>query len=88
MARSLFTKLVEEQLFDYAVLERDDEHAVLKHQYLETVFAARWHGNLIFGVEGAESRERSRDLLRRLERSPLDTNVLSSEPRLSRPFGG
>jgi hypothetical protein len=66
-ARSLFSKLVDEQVLDYAVLERGEDRAVLQHEYLKTVFAVRQRGNLIIGVDGAESSERSHEFLRRLD---------------------
>jgi hypothetical protein len=66
-ARALFARLVEEQMYDYAVLERDDDGALLEHEYLKTVFAVRRRGRVIFGVEGAESRERALALIRPLD---------------------
>jgi hypothetical protein len=66
-ARELFSRLVDEQAYDYAVLAREEDRAVLRHEYLETVFAVRRRGNLIFGVDGAESSESSRQMLRRLD---------------------
>jgi hypothetical protein len=66
-AATLFGRLLEEQLFEYALLERDEESALLRHEYLETVFGLRRVGPLLVGVEGAESREHALDCLGRLE---------------------
>lgn len=63
----LFDRLLEEQLFEYSVMERDEESALLRHEYLGTVFGLRRVGRLLVGVDGAESRERARECLGRLE---------------------
>jgi hypothetical protein len=66
-SRELFDRLVEEQLFDYEVLEREPDRVLLEHQYLKTVFAARRKGALLFGVDGAQSADSAREHLRKLE---------------------
>jgi hypothetical protein len=65
-ARTIYDQLLEEQSFDYADLERGDGFAVLRHLYLETVFAVRVHGDLVLGVEGAADETAAREYLRRL----------------------
>lgn len=66
-AGELFDRLVEEQLFDYEAVERGDDRVLLRHGYLNTIFALSRRGNLLYGVEGAESPERSREYLSRLD---------------------
>lgn len=66
-ARRLFERLVEEQLYDYEVLDRDADGALLRHQYLKTLFGARRRGALLFGVDGAEDAAGARALLDRLD---------------------
>lgn len=66
-AATLFDRLLEEQSFEYSVLERDAERALLRHEYLGTVFGLRRIGPLLVGVDGAESPERARESLSRLE---------------------
>jgi hypothetical protein len=66
-ARALFARLVEEQLYDYEELERNEDSVLLEHQFLETVFGARRRGALLFGVEGAEHSAGARALLDRLD---------------------
>ena len=66
LSQAGFGRLLEEQLFEYALLERDEESALLRHEYLETVFGLRRIGRLLVGVEGAENRERALDCLGRL----------------------
>jgi len=66
-AATLFDRLIEEQLFEYSVLERDEARALLRHEYLNTVFGLQRVGRLLVGVEGAEDRERAERCLQRLD---------------------
>jgi len=66
-AGRLFDRLLEEQLFEYSAVERDGSSALLRHEYLGTVFGLRRIGRLLVGVEGAESAQRAREYMGRLE---------------------
>jgi hypothetical protein len=66
-ATALFDRLVREQLFDYSEVRREENLVFLRHKYLNTIFALGRAVTLIYGVEGAESPDRSRELLARLD---------------------
>ena len=65
-ARALFERLEEEQRNEYELVENEGSRVVMKHEYLGTFFAMDRNGRLVFGVEGAESREDARKSLTRL----------------------
>lgn len=65
-AAGLVEKIVENQLFDYSLVEKRDDMVVLKHDFLN-YFNIMQEGGWIFGIEGAEELgplEESSNLLR------------------------
>lgn len=53
-ANELFSKLVENQLFDYELVEQTGTQAVLKHQFLEdNYFTVVKKGSWVYGIDGA-----------------------------------
>lgn len=48
---SLFSRLVQEQQFDYKTIRSTPNFAVMQHLYLKTWFVIRQEGSVIFGVE-------------------------------------
>ena len=54
-ARLLYEKLVEEQSYEYEVLESSHTKTIFKHEFLETLFAVEIKDSIIFGVDGAEN---------------------------------
>lgn len=52
-AQSTFSQLVDEQSYEYQVVSRSDDRAILRHEYLGTVFAVARQGTVLAGVEGA-----------------------------------
>jgi hypothetical protein len=62
----LFRRLLDEQSYEYEVLERETDRVYLRHRFLSTVFALARNGDVLFGVDGAEDLGRSRAALERL----------------------
>ena len=52
-AAARFAGLVEEQAYEYELQVNEPERAVLRHEYLNTIFAVSRRGDLIYGVDGA-----------------------------------
>ena len=66
-AASRFSSLVEEQSYEYELKVSEPERAVLQHEFLNTIFAVRRQGNLIYGVDGAGDPDAASAALARLE---------------------
>jgi hypothetical protein len=66
-ARRLLALLVAEQRHEHRAVEQDDQGALLQHDVLETWFALRLHGSVVYGVEGAPDRAGAEALLGRLQ---------------------
>jgi hypothetical protein len=66
-AASRFGSLVEEQAFEYELQVSEPERAVLRHEYLETIFAVSRRGDMIYGVDGAGDPEAANAALARIE---------------------
>ena len=52
-ATDLFDRIVEEHSYDYTLVSRDGDHAVMKHDFLETFFTLNRNGRFVFGIDGA-----------------------------------
>lgn len=66
-AAELFAQLLEEQQFEYSLLDEAGDTATLQHEFLNTIFAVHRQGPLVYGVEGAPDRATARRLLGRLQ---------------------
>jgi len=71
-AQSLYTQLVEEQSFEYNVLESGQTKTLFQHEFLETLFAVEIKGSIIFGVDGAENRTTTEKWLNTLRKAVSD----------------
>jgi hypothetical protein len=66
-ARVLYDRLVEENLFDNALVTQSDQAVVMKHNFLNTFLSLNLEKGYVFGIENAPSEEvlnRSLKLLR------------------------
>ncbi len=52
-ARILFQALLEEQSYDYEVLQQSPARAILKHNFLATIHSLEQRGRYLFGVDNA-----------------------------------
>lgn len=66
-AGALLTRLVEEQSGEYEILERGEHHALLRHEFLGSFFAAGTRGRMLYGLEHAQDEATARAWIRRLE---------------------
>ena len=66
-AQALFDQLLEEQAFEYEVVESDDRNALLEHRFLHTFFSLHRRGPIVFGVDGAADPGQARAGRARLE---------------------
>ena len=52
-ATELFDQILEEHSSEYTHVSRDDNQAVMKHDFLETFFTLNQNGRFVFGIDGA-----------------------------------
>ncbi len=71
-ARSLFDSLVEEQSYEYGVLNKSQNEVLFKHEFLETLFAIEIQGTMVFGVDGAEDDTKTRKWMNTLRKAVSD----------------
>ncbi len=55
-AKTLFQKLLENNLYDFDSVKQNDTHAILQHKYLKTFTSLHVQGTLLFGIEGAPNQ--------------------------------
>jgi hypothetical protein len=56
-AQALMDQLLQEQLFEYDLVEEADASVTLKHKFLDTYMTIERSENVIYGVEGAPAEE-------------------------------
>ena len=62
-ASELFDQIMEEHLYEYTLVSRDDGQAVMRHDFLETFFTLNRNGRFVFGIDGApDEAEATRSL--------------------------
>lgn len=71
-AQELFDALLENHLFDYALVRQTDREVVLKHNYLNTYLALARTANFIYGVEKAPDEAVLRESLESINRVLFD----------------
>ncbi len=52
-AAELFDQIIEEHSYEYSLVSRDGNDAVMKHKFLETYFTLNQSGPYVFGIDGA-----------------------------------
>ncbi len=50
----LYDKLIENNLYDFDMVDEGLDQAVMQHKFLETYMALAYSGNMLYGVEGVE----------------------------------
>ncbi len=55
-AEALFKKLLENNRFDFNILEESAQDAWMEHKYLKTFTGLQWKGRIVLGVENAVDR--------------------------------
>lgn len=66
-AEALYTKLVEEQKWEFSLDEESERQVLLRHEYLGSFFGLGRSGQFIFGVDAAPDRELALRSLGRLK---------------------
>ncbi len=56
-ASSMFGRLVEEQGYEYSIVEQTENRAVFQHDFLKTFFAVEVSGQFVFGIDGSSGRQ-------------------------------
>ncbi|MEZ5584883.1 MAG: DUF6599 family protein [Candidatus Competibacteraceae bacterium] len=72
LAQQLFEQLLEEQAYDYEIIERDERQALLWHRFLNNHFAIGRVNEFVFGVENEADREKSQVVLRQFAEALTD----------------
>lgn len=52
-ASELFDQIMEEHSYEYTLVSSEGNHAVMKHDFLETFFTLNRNGRFVFGIDGA-----------------------------------
>ncbi len=68
-AGKLFQQLLEEQRGEYDPVESGSDAALLRHQFLGTLFGLRLRGRWVFGVEEATNRAKAMETLSRIDQA-------------------
>ncbi|MCH7909580.1 MAG: hypothetical protein IIB38_08190 [Candidatus Hydrogenedentes bacterium] len=58
-AIKLFDQIMEEHLYEYTLVSRDGNNAVMKHDFLETYFTLNQKGRYVFGIDGAADEDQA-----------------------------
>lgn len=77
-AEELFEQLLAEQLFDYTLVERDGNDALLTHEYLKNFMTLNQSGNYVYGVENADDAAQARATMETL-RATLPATPIGTE---------
>lgn len=64
VAMQLFGKILEEQRYEYEIIEQSDHQVILWHEYLRNYFAMGRHEQFIFGIENVSDKDRIASILK------------------------
>lgn len=64
-AQELYALLLEEQSYEYELLQEGETQAILFHEFLKNFFAIRIQQNMIVGIENAADQQSALDVLQR-----------------------
>ena len=64
-SRDLFDAILEEQSYDYEIIEENERQAVLFHQFLKNYFVIRFQGPFIYGIENLAEQNQIAPLMER-----------------------
>jgi len=67
-----FASLVEEQSYEYQVIQNEPTRVVLKHEFLNTIFTVILDGPLIYGIDGATDADEADSLIARIRKVVTD----------------
>ncbi len=62
----LFEKILEEQSYDYQIVEKSDTRVVMFHEYLKNYFVIGYQGTYLFGAENIKNQEQLVQLMENL----------------------
>ena len=66
-AQELYALLLEEQSYEYQLIDEAESHAILFHEFLKNFFAVGVQRNFIVGIENAADQERALTVLQQFE---------------------
>ncbi|NJN45695.1 MAG: hypothetical protein HC808_03510 [Candidatus Competibacteraceae bacterium] len=72
LAQQLFDLLLEEQGYDYEIVEQGEQQALLWHRFLDNHFALGQLGPFVFGTENEKDRDRSQAVLKQFAEALAD----------------
>lgn len=56
-AAALFEQILEEHLYDYTLVSREGNNALLKHEFLKTYFTLNQQDRFVFGIDGPATED-------------------------------
>lgn len=66
-ATSMFRRLVEEQGYEYSVVEQTNDRAMFQHEFLKTFFAIEVSGKFVYGIDGSPGRQAANSGVRKIK---------------------
>ena len=73
-AQELYALLLEEQSYEYQIIDEAESHAILFHEFLKNFFAVGMQRNFIVGIENAADQERALAILQEFQEIILAQN--------------
>lgn len=67
-AAELFDMILEEQLYEYTLVERNGNRCVLKHEFMKTFMILNQRGPFVYGIDGAPDGDQAATSQEALER--------------------
>ena len=71
-AKTLFDQILEEHLYEFSLVEREDTDVFLKHEFLKSFATLNHSGKWVYGLEGAPTEELARHTLSAFQEILLD----------------
>lgn len=75
-SRSLFSRLVDEQQYDYQIKKKTRSFAIMQHLFLKTWFVIRQEGPVVFGVEKMKDEKAIQLIIRQI------SDILANEAEI------
>ena len=67
-AGQLFEEILEEQSYEYEIVDETESTVILLHNFLQTYFVIRYQGAFIFGIEHLAEETQIAPIMERLTR--------------------
>ena len=63
----MYEQIVEEQSYEYKVVEKTPQHIVMWHEFLKSYFVIGHHNHAIYGLENVPQKPKMIELLTKLK---------------------